>query len=86
MHACAAGNVKIVQYLVEQGCDVNEQARDGITPLMRGLYSKSMEVVDYLLDNGANINLGSKQGLTVLTIVCQRNQPDLLEKLIKRGL
>ena len=70
MHACAAGNEKIVQFLVEKGCNVNEQARDGITPLMRALYSKRMEVVDYLLAKGADLNRGSKQGLTVLTIVC----------------
>uniref|UniRef100_A0A3Q2ZER5 Tonsoku-like protein n=1 Tax=Hippocampus comes TaxID=109280 RepID=A0A3Q2ZER5_HIPCM len=54
--ACIDGNLKQVQYLVEQGHPVNPRDYCGWTPLHEACNHGHYDIVAVLLDRGANIN------------------------------
>ncbi|KAL7862089.1 hypothetical protein SRHO_G00135300 [Serrasalmus rhombeus] len=54
--ACIEGNLKQVQYLVEQGHPLNPRDNCGWTPLHEASNHGHLEIVALLLDRGANIN------------------------------
>ncbi|XP_071354799.1 tonsoku-like protein [Trachinotus anak] len=54
--ACIDGNLKQVQYLVEQGHPVNPRDYCGWTPLHEACNHGHYDIVALLLDRGANIN------------------------------
>uniref|UniRef100_A0A8C9VBV9 Tonsoku-like protein n=1 Tax=Scleropages formosus TaxID=113540 RepID=A0A8C9VBV9_SCLFO len=54
--ACIEGNVKQVQYLLEQGHPLNPRDYCGWTPLHEACNHGHHEIVALLLDRGANIN------------------------------
>ncbi|XP_056332374.1 tonsoku-like protein [Danio aesculapii] len=54
--ACIEGNLKQVQYLIEQGHPVNVRDYCGWTPLHESCNYGHQEIVALLLDRGANVN------------------------------
>lgn len=54
--ACIEGNLKQVQYLIEQGHPVNVRDYCGWTPLHESCNYGHQEIVAFLLDRGANVN------------------------------
>ncbi|KAL4624199.1 tonsoku-like protein [Arapaima gigas] len=54
--SCIEGNLKQVQYLVEQGHPVNPRDYCGWTPLHEACNHGHLEIVTVLLNHGANIN------------------------------
>jgi ankyrin repeat protein len=58
--ACYDNNLPMLQYLHNNGCDMNIQSSHGNTPLMQGAASGSIDCVKYLIDNGANIHLKNR--------------------------
>lgn len=88
MHACKLGFVDIVQYMLEQGGNVNQVFRNGETPLHVACRSGHVNVVDVLLSAGANVNQPNDRGETPLHAVCsQRTSHDveIVKKLLAAG-
>ncbi|KAM3871231.1 tonsoku-like protein [Diretmus argenteus] len=86
--ACIDGNLKQVQYLVEQGHPVNPRDYCGWTPLHEASNHGHYEIVALLLERGANINdPGGPQceGVTPLhdALICGHLQVARL--LVERG-
>ena len=82
----------MVQFLIDQGANVNEQSRTGYTALILSAYSScstsSIETVKLLLDNGADIHAANSNGETALTCtVMNFNNSSLktMKLLIHRG-
>ena len=61
-----SGNLEIVQYLVENGANINAKNDSGSTALMIASYEGKFEVVEYLIEKGANVNAKNNDGLTAL--------------------
>ena len=62
-----SGNLEIVQYLVENGANINAKDDDkGRTALMFASRDGHLEVVKYLVESGANINAKTDEGWTAL--------------------
>jgi ankyrin repeat protein len=57
--AAEDGTLPIVQYLVEQGANINNQSYYGDTPLISAVQANQAAVVTYLLSKGALANLAS---------------------------
>jgi ankyrin repeat protein len=51
-HACHCGQLDIVQLLLDNGADIDAQAINGGTPLMRAIESSKEAVVSYLISKG----------------------------------
>lgn len=64
-HAAHAGQVEIIELLVEAGAAIDARALGGGTPLMRAIEGSRPSCVDFLIKAGASVNAENKKGLTV---------------------
>ena len=81
-------NVTTVQIseLLSQGCDINEIAEDGQTPLIKASYfSNDVEVLQLMLGAGANISARDDMGRTVLFGAIFANKLDNVRFFIQNG-
>jgi len=49
-------NESIVEYIVEQGTDINKEGRHGLTPLFYACFFRNEIILKYLVEHGANVN------------------------------
>lgn len=64
-HACHAGQLDIMELLVERGAKVDTPALNGATPLMRAIESCRPCCVDYLIKAGAKVAAENKKGTVI---------------------
>ncbi|KAL7871277.1 hypothetical protein SRHO_G00087740 [Serrasalmus rhombeus] len=70
--AIAAGNVELVQQLLDSGMDVETRLGFGWTPLMCAVHVAHYDLAQLLLDRGASANF-SRDNYTVLMAACTAN-------------
>ena len=78
-------HLPVVQYLINNGADVNMQDRDGETALVRAVMQGHSEIVRVLLGAGADCNLGDSDGVTPLMNAAHRGRSDIVRDLIAAG-
>ena len=89
-------NIKLAEYLINRGLDVNAATEDGYTPLhclphglIDGFYdkkeSRNIEMAKLFLSNGANINAINEEGETPLHIAIYNGHIMTANFLINRG-
>jgi ankyrin repeat protein len=62
-HACHAGQLDIVELLLEHGADLDAPAMNGGTPLMRAIESSRIDLVQYLINRGAKMLTENRKGM-----------------------
>ena len=83
--AVEAGGIFVVQFLIENGCDVNE-IFEGNTPLSKASKMGYVDMIKILLKYGADVNLKTTEGVTALMMATQAEQPmEIVKILLKRG-
>lgn len=60
--AAKAGDIKIVNFLIENKAFVNSKTKTGETPLFYAIQSQSLDVIDTLIKNGAVLDCKSTFG------------------------
>lgn len=94
MYACVnrtAESVKIVEYIVKQGANVNSYDQNNATPLMYAVGNPVSQsaclIIDLLLSNGADINAQDYRGDTALMRAVQPPFRDLsiISHLLQKG-
>jgi len=75
-HAARVGHLKIVEYLVACGADINKQDHSGFTPLYEASLHGYQSIMSFLLSKGADVNLQDAHGRTVLHILCEKGNQD----------
>ncbi|KAL5270041.1 hypothetical protein ACHWQZ_G003503 [Mnemiopsis leidyi] len=78
-HASHANQADIAQLLVQHAADIDCQALNGGTPLMRAVESGSVEIVKLLLGQGAKINLRTKHEKTALDIAYEWGNSQIID-------
>ncbi|XP_025024177.1 protein phosphatase 1 regulatory subunit 12C isoform X4 [Python bivittatus] len=79
--------MEVVEFLVENGADVNQADNEGWTPLHVAASCGYIEIAQYLLDHGANIAAVNSDGDVPLDIAEADNMEALLRAEIgKRGV
>ena len=79
--ACQYGNLKIIQYLLEEGAKAN--ISECLMEACNG-YAGS-KVIEYLVEKGANINWADKEGRTPLFWACYSGNINRVSYFIKHG-
>jgi ankyrin repeat protein len=90
-------SVDSIKNLIEKGVDVNCVDRNGSTPLLHLVKSKSsagannlLELLRLLIDEGIDVNCENDNGDNALTLLCQNykneNLIDIIQLLIENGI
>ncbi|OUM58897.1 hypothetical protein PIROE2DRAFT_64118 [Piromyces sp. E2] len=85
LFACEKEKEEIVEYLIENGADIDKGNNTGDTPLIISCKKGNDNIVNYLINNGANINKENEDGDTPLMIAFNKENEDLIETLIENG-
>ncbi len=84
--AISSGQMESVKFLIENGCNVNHQDKDGITPLVDAILQEQYDIVKYLIAKGADVNLKShKENETALHFSQATQNLKIISLLIKNG-
>ena len=78
------GNLFAVRSLIEQGSDVNEVDKFGMTPLMYAARGQT-EIVRLLLERGADLNPINKDGDQAVHIAIREGRTLIAQTLIEQG-
>ena len=79
-------NIQIIEFLLDQGADLDLQDSDGWSALMEASANKNECIVKFLLEKGANPNLQNKLGNTSLIIAIKRAASfKIIELLLDNG-
>lgn len=74
---------EILQFLIDNGANVNEKNEDGITPLHLAAWP---EIVEILVKNGADLEAKSNAGETpLICLSAEQEREDVMEALLIAG-
>ncbi|MDX1917082.1 MAG: ankyrin repeat domain-containing protein [Rickettsiaceae bacterium] len=82
--AAAEGNTQAVSDLIDAGADINQQDRDGCTPLFLAISKGNTEVAMVLIDRGADVNQQNGNGWTPLTLAIIKGNTEVAIALINK--
>jgi hypothetical protein len=82
MHAASFGHLKVANFLVRRGADVNAQDIHEWTPLMWAAAEGQEKMVDFLLGNGANPCLTISDGRRAFHLAAENGHEKLAEFLM----
>ncbi len=86
MVAAEKGNVALINYLVEQGADVNVvREPGGRTALRYAIEQDYTVIVRYLLDNGADVLQKNESNWTALMTAAKYGNVEILTMLVEAG-
>jgi len=78
------GNLKNIQILVNQGCDVNVIDDYHRTPLLYAISQQNWtKTVPFLIENGADVNVSDPFGDTPIILACRKGNLTLLNQLLQ---
>ena len=82
-----SNGAKVIKCLNENGCDVNQLSKDGLTLLMLACKSGHVESIQMLITLGANVNQRSKNGESAIHLSCHRSDNEFkkLKCLMSNG-
>jgi ankyrin repeat protein len=77
----------VVRLLLAKGADINERARNGITPLMMAAYTNKTDVAKFLIARGANVDLVTDGGYSALlfALAGRMESVKLIQLLVDSG-
>lgn len=61
-HACHAGQLDVVEYLIDHGAEIDATTMNGGTPLTRAIESSRDIVVEYLIGKGCKVQTENSKG------------------------
>jgi ankyrin repeat protein len=82
--ACQEGNVDVIEFLLDNGADVNKQEYQRMCPLHYSILAKQLEACKLILEYEQVSNQNVETGITVSRIAKAPEIQDLLEKALKK--
>jgi len=77
-------DLKIYDYFIEKGLDVNAQNDEGRSPFMNAAYRNSLEVVHHLQEKVDDINTKDEKGRSALSLAVHRNEVAVVDFLLEK--
>lgn len=78
-------SVKMADYLIEEGVNINYRSKDGLTPLHDLIMSSRRDIAKYIIKQGADINAVDNIGISPLMYAIKIEPLTFIEFLIKNG-
>ena len=85
MVAVSGGHEATVQYLADNGADINSRAEGGGTALMTACWRGYDDIVTFLLQKGADMNARNICGETALDMAANRDNYSACKHLLVAG-
>jgi ankyrin repeat protein len=82
--SCQEGHVDIIEFLLENGADVNKQGPSHLSPLHIAIYSKQLAACKLILKYEQVSNQNIESGITMSRIAQASDIQALLEKALKK--
>ena len=83
--AARNGHNDMLEYLVENGANVNCRGEENQTALMCASRECHLEMVKYLLENGADINAKDENNKTALLLASEKSYLEIVKYLVEHG-
>jgi ankyrin repeat protein/L-ascorbate metabolism protein UlaG (beta-lactamase superfamily) len=83
--AVSKGRRTVVQFLVENGADIEVKNKNGLTPLFQALDLNRTRVAKILIENGANVNIKGYRNRTLLHMAARSGNTAIVRQLIDNG-
>ena len=83
--AISGGNIYIVKYLVNKGCDVNAQTTSGVTPIMC-IEDYNSQLFDFLIESGCNVMAHSSTNRTMIHVACRTGSYEFIQRIVSLGV
>ncbi|KAJ8302861.1 hypothetical protein KUTeg_019257 [Tegillarca granosa] len=78
-------HTEVLQYLVNEGCDVNKSDMYDVSPLHIAAMTGNVEALIILINGGADPKLKTHTGLTPLLMAIEKDQSKVVEHMLKMG-
>jgi ankyrin repeat protein len=82
--ACQEGNVDVIEFLLDNGADVNKQEYQRMCPLHYSILAKQLEACKLILEYEQVSNQNIESGITVSRIAKAPEIQSLMEKALKK--
>ena len=79
--ACWNGQLKVIEYLLEHGADIDARAGDLVTPLHQAARQGQLETVKFLLEKGADKSLKDNKGKTASDMAKSNGHDDVVRAI-----
>lgn len=85
MNALRDGDIAEVERLLKEGACINEQDKNGTTPLMSMVINMRVQMVQVLINHGADLNIQTKDGTTALMFAVICGYKEITRLLLDNG-
>ena len=85
MLCAASGELKKIQYLLQNGANINYLNAWGENALITAIQIKNIEIAKFLIENGIDVNAKSVVGDTPLSMAKENNFYEMVNYLITNG-
>jgi ankyrin repeat protein len=82
--ACQEGHVDIIEFLLENGADINKQGPNRFSPLHIAIHQKQLSACELILKYKQVSNQNIESGITMSRIAQETQIQSLLEKALKK--
>jgi len=86
-YACMARQLKVADFLIDKGADVNAKAKNGFTPFLHACNgpNQDFDLIQHCLAHGADINLQTPSGQSALQMSASFGNLKIIKLLIDNG-
>ena len=83
-HASSKENLKMIQFLLEQGYDMNAVDNEENTAFHFACFSGNLNVVQFLLQQGFNMNVADNHGRNVFHYACSNANFNVIQFFLQQ--
>ena len=81
----AKESLRVMEFLLAQGCPVDARSAEGATALMNAVQTGTIEQAQFLIERGADVNAADHRGAQALHRAAELGKKEMVELLLRYG-